>query len=98
VSAAIALAMSEPMGPVHLDLPEDVALAPATKRSPAGRPRSLTRRRIRDCARGGADRRRQAAESRCSVRRAMRVADPSLLRKVIERHSLPFATTTMAKG
>ncbi len=28
----------------------------------------------------------------------MRLADPSLLRKVIERHNLPFATTTMAKG
>ena len=28
----------------------------------------------------------------------MRLADPTLLRKVIERHSLPFATTTMAKG
>ena len=28
----------------------------------------------------------------------MRLADPSLLRKVVERHSLPFATTTMAKG
>src|SRR5207253_10191613 len=29
---------------------------------------------------------------------AMRVADPQLLRTVIERHNLPFATTTMAKG
>src|SRR5262249_35798008 len=29
---------------------------------------------------------------------AMRVADPVLLRNVIERHNLPFATTTMAKG
>ena len=29
---------------------------------------------------------------------AMRVADPQLLRNVIERHNLPFATTTMAKG
>jgi acetolactate synthase-1/2/3 large subunit len=28
----------------------------------------------------------------------MRMADPSLLRQVIERHGLPFATTTMAKG
>ena len=28
----------------------------------------------------------------------MRLADPSLLRKVVERHGLPFATTTMAKG
>jgi acetolactate synthase-1/2/3 large subunit len=29
---------------------------------------------------------------------AMRLADPDLLRRVIERHHLPFATTTMAKG
>src|SRR5204863_6669795 len=29
---------------------------------------------------------------------AMRIADPQLLRNVIERHNLPFATTTMAKG
>ena len=29
---------------------------------------------------------------------AMRIADPDLLRRVIERHGLPFATTTMAKG
>src|SRR5919106_5433150 len=35
VDAAIALAMSEPMGPVHLDLPEDVALAPATEAVPS---------------------------------------------------------------
>jgi acetolactate synthase-1/2/3 large subunit len=27
-----------------------------------------------------------------------RLADPGLLRRVIERHDLPFATTTMAKG
>src|SRR5207237_6387058 len=29
---------------------------------------------------------------------AMRLANPSLLLQVIERHGLPFATTTMAKG
>src|SRR5437763_72238 len=29
---------------------------------------------------------------------AMRIAKPELLRQVIERHNLPFATTTMAKG
>src|SRR5258708_35873465 len=28
----------------------------------------------------------------------MRLRDPELLRKFIERHHLPFATTTMAKG
>ena len=35
MSAAIALALSEPQGPVHLDLPEDVALAPAKEAVPA---------------------------------------------------------------
>jgi acetolactate synthase-1/2/3 large subunit len=29
---------------------------------------------------------------------AMRIANPDLLRQVVERHNLPFATTTMAKG
>ena len=29
---------------------------------------------------------------------AMRLAKPELLREVVERHNLPFATTTMAKG
>ena len=99
MGAAIALAMSEPMGPVHLDLPEDVALAPATETVPAPAARiSLTSAPDTDVAR--------AAELIAAAKRpvavlgssAMRVADPSLLRKVIERHSLPFATTTMAKG
>ena len=35
LAAAIALALSEPQGPVHLDLPEDVALAPANEPIPA---------------------------------------------------------------
>src|SRR5207248_9053344 len=29
---------------------------------------------------------------------AMRLADPARLRSVVERHGLPFASTTMAKG
>src|SRR5690349_1766267 len=37
VAEAIEVALSEPPGPVHLDLPEDVALAPATERVPAPR-------------------------------------------------------------
>jgi acetolactate synthase-1/2/3 large subunit len=28
----------------------------------------------------------------------MRIGDPALLRRLVERHNLPFATTTMAKG
>src|SRR6516164_11207053 len=66
VTQAIALALSEPKGPVHLDLPEDVALAATNEGfAPPAQPRKLA-------------------------------AAPD--RNVIERHNLPFATTTMAKG
>jgi acetolactate synthase I/II/III large subunit len=99
VSAAIALAMSEPMGPVHLDLPEDVALAPATETVPSPAARvAMAATAGADIVRAGAliaDAKRPVAVIGAS---AMRVADPSLLRKAVERHGLPFATTTMAKG
>src|SRR3954453_18540075 len=40
VNEAIRIAMSEPRGPVHLDLPEDVALAPAREEPSAAKPPS----------------------------------------------------------
>src|SRR5262245_37786813 len=96
---ALEIARGEPLGPVHLDLPEDVAVAGATetvppvptgRRLPAAAPASMTR----------------AGELLAAARRpvavlgasAMRLRNPRLLRAVIERHRLPFATTTMAKG
>jgi acetolactate synthase-1/2/3 large subunit len=99
VSAAITLALSEPMGPVHLDLPEDVALAPATETIPPPSGRVVVGPAAdADVAR--------AAELIAAAKRpvamigasATRIADPTLLHKVIERHDLPFATTIMAKG
>jgi acetolactate synthase-1/2/3 large subunit len=99
LAEAIRLAASEPMGPVHLDLPEDVALAPTNetvpgvaaraKVAPASDPAvihagALIARAQRPVAVIGAS--------------AMRMADPALLRAVVERHNLAFATTTMAKG
>jgi acetolactate synthase I/II/III large subunit len=96
---AVELARSEPAGPVHLDLPEDVAMAPATedvpvirsgRRAPAAtdaamdRAATLLRRARRPVAVIGAS--------------AMRLRDVGLLRALVERHRLPFATTTMAKG
>ncbi len=99
VSAAIALALTEPRGPVHLDLPEDVALAPATQAPPApaavpslAPPPDAAIARARELI---AAAKRPVAVIGSS---AMRIADPGLLRRVIERHNLPFATTTMAKG
>jgi acetolactate synthase-1/2/3 large subunit len=99
LNEAVRLALSEPQGPVHLDLPEDVALAPADEEVAvpalpaklAGAPAAAITR---------------AAELIASAKRpmavigasAMRVADPLLLCKLVEHHGLPFATTTMAKG
>jgi acetolactate synthase-1/2/3 large subunit len=96
---ALGIALAEPPGPVHLDLPEDVALADATEDVP-GLPAA---RRLRPAPAAVFDR---AADVLRAARRpvavigaaAMRLADPKRLREVIDRHALPFATTTMAKG
>ena len=99
LTRAVRLALSEPMGPVHLDLPEDVALAAANEDIPApAQPARLAAAPAAALTRAG--------ELIASAKRpitvlgstAMRVSDPQLLRKFIERHNLPFATTTMAKG
>src|SRR5689334_7063430 len=99
VKEAIRIAMSEPRGPVHLDLPEDVALAPAKGDAAAMKALSKILPPTGDMI-------AKAAELIGKAKRpiavlgstAMRVADPDLLRQVVERHNLPFATTTMAKG
>ena len=99
VNAAITLALSEPMGPVHLDLPEDVALAPAAEPVPApDRGARLAPAPEADIARAHALLKNAKHPIAVIGASAMRLSDPSLLRKTVERHSLPFATTTMAKG
>jgi acetolactate synthase-1/2/3 large subunit len=98
LSAAIALALP-PQGPVHLDLPEDVALAPA-KEGP------LAPAAVRALAAPADTAIARAAELIAAAKRpvavigssAMRIADPGRLQRFVERHALPFATTTMAKG
>ncbi len=100
LTEALEIALSEPVGPVHLDLPEDVALAPATEAVPASLP---SRRPIAAASEACLQR---AAEVLGAARRpvavlgssAMRLRNPALLRAVIDRHRLPFASTTMAKG
>ena len=99
LAQAIALALSEPRGPVHLDLPEDVALAPTNEPVPALLPPAkLAPASDGDIARAGeliAAARRPIAVIGSS---AMRLADPTKLLAVVEHFNLPFATTTMAKG
>ena len=99
VSEAIALAMSEPVGPVHLDLPEDVALAPTNEPVPAPAARGKIAP-APDAAVARAHELIAAAKRPIAVlgSTAIRMSDPMLLRKTIERHNLPFVTTTMAKG
>ena len=84
---------------MHLDLPEDVALAATNEPVPApAQPAKLAAAPDAALARAGellASAKRPIAVLGSS---AMRVSDPALLRRVVERHNLPFATTTMAKG
>jgi acetolactate synthase-1/2/3 large subunit len=99
LTEAIRLALSEPRGPVHLDLPEDVALAPANEPVAApARPASLAA--APDAAITRAAELIAAAKRPIAVigASAMRLADPQLLRRLVDHCNLPFATTTMAKG
>src|SRR5229473_4136392 len=99
LAEALEIALSEPLGPVHLDLPEDVALASATEDVPS----TPTGRRVRPATEEAIERaatllrraRRPVAVIGAS---AMRLRNVGLLRELVERHRLPFATTTMAKG
>jgi acetolactate synthase-1/2/3 large subunit len=96
---ALRLAQSEPKGPVHLDLPEDVALAPTNEQVPAlVKAARLAAAPSMAIARAGqvmANARRPIVVIGASATRMM---EPGLLQQFVERHSLPFATTTMAKG
>src|SRR6267154_928059 len=77
LTQAIALALSEPKGPVHLDLPEDVALAATNERVPSpARPTTLAAAPDAALARAGEV--LAAAKRPIAVigATAMRVADP----------------------
>src|SRR6476661_1231968 len=105
---ALRIAISEPPGPVHLDLPEDVALAAAQE--------SVSRESIAGADAPGAARSGQSDRSDNGIDRAatllrnakrpvaviganaMRLPQPESFRSLVERHDVPFTTTTMAKG
>ena len=96
---ALATALSEPPGPVHLDLPEDVSLEAAEEALPVllagrrlSRPPEADLDRVGELLRAA---RRPAAVIGASARR---LRNPALLRAFVERHAIPFASTTMAKG
>jgi acetolactate synthase-1/2/3 large subunit len=99
VAAALNIAACEPPGPVHLDLPEDVALAECTESVPClpqpARIAAASDDEVANAATVLARAKRPVAVIGAS---AMRMKDPQLLRAFVERHGIPFASTTMAKG
>ncbi len=106
LAQALKLALSEPQGPVHLDLPEDVALAPATEtlapatETPTPATEAIPLAPAPDAAIARAGALLRAARRPVAVigASAMRMRDARALRAFVERHSIPFATTLMAKG
>jgi acetolactate synthase-1/2/3 large subunit len=99
LTEAIRIALSEPQGPVHLDLPEDVAVAATNEPVPAlAAPSEIAAAADDAIARAAALIGAAARPIAVIGASAMRLRDPSLLRRTIERFNLPFATTTMAKG
>ncbi len=99
LARALEIAMSEPPGPVHLDLPEDVALAPATETAGSAP-------KIKSLAAPDETELAKATDLLAKAHRpiaviganAMRLRDPAALQTLIDRWRLPFASTTMAKG
>ena len=99
LSEAIAIAMAEPQGPVHIDLPEDVSLAPAPGPAPAAK--AIVKLPTADDGDiQAADALLQGAERPIAIigTSAMRMGNPDLLKAFVEKHQMPFATTTMSKG
>ncbi len=99
VAEAVRLSLTEPMGPVHLDLPEDVAVAMATESIPELLPpvrvKAADDTEIRTALDILAAAKRPVAVLGTN---AMRMRDIGLLRRFVECHGIPFASTTMTKG
>lgn len=99
MALALEIALSEPQGPVHLDLPENVALATATET--VGKiPPPVLLMPASEASIAQADALLRAAKRPLAVigASALRMRDPRALCAFVERHGIPFATTLMAKG
>jgi acetolactate synthase I/II/III large subunit len=108
VIEALRIATSEPPGPVHLDLPEDVALAAVEEPIDFGDVRSASTQPAGTSMeqRSHTDALARAAALLGSAKRplavigagALRMRHTDTLLEFVDRHTVPFATTTMAKG
>jgi acetolactate synthase-1/2/3 large subunit len=96
---ALKIALSEPQGPVHLDLPEDVALTPATE-AVGAIPNPVPLMPASEISIAQAVELLRVANRPLAVigASAIRMRNPRALCTFVERHGMPFATTMMAKG
>jgi len=97
ISHAVQLAMKEPRGPVHLDLPADVAGQPAVVIATAARPAPLPQPAAADLD-GAAAMIRQAKRPLVVAGLQCRGADAKWLRAFAEALPAPVLTTYKAKG
>jgi len=99
VRRAVAIASEEPPGPVHLDLPEDIAQAPPTdvaaSASEPARREDLSAEVVRLLSTALADSRRPLVVTGLTFTRSKAGRD---LLRFVERLHLPFVTTMHAKG
>ena len=99
VDRAVALAAAEPPGPVHLEFPEDVAVA-RSQEAPARRalPAPEAQREAVGLARA-LDVLRQARRPVVALGlSAARMGIGAQVRRFVERHGVPFVSTMMGKG
>ena len=99
VDRAVALALAEPPGPVHLDLPEDVIAAPITTRH--GRallPVGVRRRKGGSLGRALSALRTSRRPVAALGLTAARLGVGRHIQRFLERHRIPFVTTMMGKG
>ena len=100
---ALALAGQEPPGPVHLDLPEDVAAAEAVEREEPALPGAAAPEGLPDL---GLEVRKRVSAALAEARRPLVAVGLSYLRsksaqpllRFIEAQGIPFITTMQAKG
>jgi acetolactate synthase-1/2/3 large subunit len=99
LARALALAKQEPPGPVHLDLPEDVAVAPAQEfagpAQVAEKPPDLSRELIHAVSSALSKARRPLVITGLTFTRAKA---PQQLLPFIEKQRIPFVSTLHGKG
>jgi acetolactate synthase-1/2/3 large subunit len=99
VDRAVALALAEPPGPVHLDLPEDVIAAPiAPRHGRASLPAEARRRKGGSLGGALAALRRARRPVAALGLTAARLGVGRYIQRFLERHRIPFVTTMMGKG